>query len=266
MSGLEKYDAPAKAEWRLWAWKELASRTTVPIHETVVMYLAGPEPKDAEVAESLGFSRKNLIAVDVDASCINAQRAAGVMAVHTHIGHAVIAFPPAWELHGLLLDYCCGVTNDVMTMAMMLACGFRVNGGIVVNLQRGRDASCDPQAKATRLFGSKNRAAWFMEMACSGQLHSNAIVQQKARRHSSAAFLSYRSSVVKMDSCAFTITPKIRQTLQQLESKGIAHLPSGPIFDMMKRTGRGVNDSKTMDVSRKIIAARAVASRSREAV
>ncbi len=270
MAGLERYDAPEKAEWREWAWRELAKRSAVPVAEARVMYLCGPEPRDVPAALAAGFLRENLIAIDVNPESVMRSRKEGVTAVSATMWDAIHSYPEGWPLNGLLLDYCSGFSREQQLTALTLALFFRIDGGIVVNLQRGRDkiktwgAGLDPQDHRDKTFGDKNRAGWFIDIAATGRMTSHARLRRDARIGVRASFMSYRSNVVKMDSGAMTQTAKSRAIARRIGESVFLQMETAHMW-VNGRISMSLAAASNLDVSLngRMIAAKAVATRIR---
>lgn len=140
---------PDKHAWRLWAWREFTWRPKYS-HKTngPIIFLPGPDAApDIDAAQRAGIGKERLIAVDRDQICVDAARTLGLTAICGELNRVLAAWPVDWYLDGILADFYCGLTPDVVTLLQLSAQGDPMESSpigcsYVINVQRGRDGQC----------------------------------------------------------------------------------------------------------------------------
>lgn len=140
MSGLAEYMLPAKESWRRWQWEQIGRR--LPEREGVILYLRGPDDRDAWPATSAGVRALDLIAIDHDLGTVKAARRRGRLAIHGDLGDVVAAWPEHTPVNAVVADYCSGLvkSTSLLATALMFSPGVDHRTVVSVNLLRGRDA------------------------------------------------------------------------------------------------------------------------------
>lgn len=146
------YAFAQKDHWRRYVWNQLRDRVKVHPRDAVVIYLAGAQNLDREVAIKKGFHANNLIAVDSDKEVVTALRGSGQLAIHGDIHSVLFNWPSHTPASAVILDYCGGVSSP------------RV-GGIVSFLLRRQSAGCIVAVNALR---GRDDIAWVRSIAAKG--------------------------------------------------------------------------------------------------
>ena len=138
-----------KNHWRKWLWNRICERvseTTVEKSDAVVVYLAGEEDLDRDVALRKGFRFNNLIAVDKSRKVIECLKKKKVPCLYGEISDVVEAFNNSKEkIDVLICDYCHGVNGNVSKFVDKLTSSnfdnsFGDSPIIAMNFMRGRDS------------------------------------------------------------------------------------------------------------------------------
>jgi hypothetical protein len=147
------YEVEQKRHWRYWVWKRIADNCGVHPSFATVLFLSGPSPSDLQAAKKYGFKLRNIVAVDMNAECVEAARKAGCTAIQGSL-HEVVTKWNDGQIHGVVADYCFGLTLHNIIDSYQIAS--RVNA-CAFNFQRGRE--CDEESRKLRdYFNCKNRA------------------------------------------------------------------------------------------------------------
>lgn len=131
-----------KNNWRRWVWNRIDERLTVPKKDAVILYLAGKDNIDRDVALFHGFKSDNLIAIEKDMDAIRELRKKGALCINGDIIETASNWPLRIPVHVLLLDFCHGLTNKVLgdiPLLSILHPSF-METIIVINMLRGRDS------------------------------------------------------------------------------------------------------------------------------
>jgi hypothetical protein len=139
------YKFGQKNNWRNRCWNIIAESHKKRLADAKVLYLCGPEDLDREVAIRKGFKDKNLFAVSNDKDVVAALRAKKRSVIYGDILEVAQAFGE--KLDVLHLDLCTGLDSDVQRIAMALFANVKIGGTLLVNFQRGRDASSNHYRK-----------------------------------------------------------------------------------------------------------------------
>lgn len=137
--GIGDYNFEAKNAWRSAVWDEVARRRLTPVSDRV-LYLAGPQNRDAAEAVPRGFQGKNLIAVEADRRRAEALRADGVRTIQADLLDVMQFWPESRRVGVVIADFCYGLEPDCIDLLDLLATPPFLGATCVINLQRGRDS------------------------------------------------------------------------------------------------------------------------------
>lgn len=141
-----------KNNWRRWVWNRIVERLAVPPAEAVVLYLAGQQDLDREIAIQRGFKGHNLIAVERDELVAAQLRKKGVLTIQGEFGDVLQFWPLGHEIHVVFGDFCSDMTLKLWTAITLTAfLAYTKNAVLAFNFQRGRDQT----AAAHRLSARK---------------------------------------------------------------------------------------------------------------
>lgn len=205
----KNYDNGRKNNWRRWEWNRIVDFLVTPPREAVVLYLAGKDDLDRQIALSRGFRNDNLIAVDRDARIVNSLRASGSLAIKGDIFSAAIEWPLDKQVNVVIPDLCSGW--DLKTHTGLVACMIITAPEVVsLNFLRGRDKqvshakSCFPVEEKHRGFLAYGAAVSALareigkKQECGFDFVKNALIDL-----SSLAENSYKSGSQVFDSVVF---------------------------------------------------------------
>jgi len=132
-----------KKNWRRWAWNRVVERLSVPPAEALVVYLAGADDFDREVALQKGFKAHNLIAVERDKKALAALRSRGVLCIHGDFLDTLYSWPAHTNVHAVIGDLCCGLDVDLAIKIGRLSLSPALRTGLANtwNFMRGRELS-----------------------------------------------------------------------------------------------------------------------------
>lgn len=146
------YDFAAKRHWRRWVWNRIAERTKNP-RDALVLFLAGPEAPDIDVARAHGFRAQNMIAVERDPRVVSRLRGRKVLTIEGDLLQTLEAWPASRRVDVLLADLCSGLTQSTQEISRLLTLhGAFSDATIAVNLLRGREAAAGPLMTVARNF------------------------------------------------------------------------------------------------------------------
>lgn len=133
------YDNVTKGQARGWAWNRLTQQIPGRLErkKARIFCLIGDTTNELEAGISKGFSRHNIIGVDVKKEAVIMWRKAGGLAIQIPL-EAAIAFSKI-RPQGVIADFHCGI-NDMTfkTFLQAVACT-DMPGCIIINMLRGRD-------------------------------------------------------------------------------------------------------------------------------
>jgi hypothetical protein len=132
-----KYNVEEKRQWRFWVWKRIKQYCGVPSHSATVLFLSGPSPLDLEAADKYGFKRRNIVAIDTDLASVRSARKDGCRSAIQGDLHEIAMSWNDGPIHGIVADYCGGMSWDVAMKSRQLA---RVATATCFNFQRGRES------------------------------------------------------------------------------------------------------------------------------
>lgn len=106
-----------------------------------MVYLAGQNDFDSEIAKEKGFNINNLIAVDYNRKTTQRLRSSKRLTVCGDIMDVVEAWPITKKINVLILDFCCGLFTSIVEFLLKIPHFPQLSDSvIVINLLRGRDA------------------------------------------------------------------------------------------------------------------------------
>lgn len=163
------YDYGNKRQWRRWLWNRIAERTENR-REGLVLFLAGENAHDIEVAVSKGFHARNMIAVERAPDVCARLRSSGVLTIAGDLVETVRAWGHDRQISAVVGDFCCGLHSKIMSDlggALLTNPAFW-DATIAVNFLRGRDATMNDvrqnlQELAPSLF-DKHRGSLFCKL------------------------------------------------------------------------------------------------------
>jgi hypothetical protein len=130
-----------KNNWRRWTWNNVRERLHPTVRDSPILYLPGPEDLDRAVALSKGIHPDNLIAVDTCLRNVKRVRAGGGLAIHADIHDVIRAWPDHVLVAAVLLDYCHGLEDHLITAMEWMQRPPYMFAPVAVNLRRGQDRS-----------------------------------------------------------------------------------------------------------------------------
>lgn len=268
------YKFGQKNNWRRAMWNQVLLRTKGKEKTLPILYLAGPQDIDREVACQKGVPSGQMIAIDRSFDNVSRIREGGESAIHADAIEVLLSWPSDRPVAAVLLDFCCGLSR-----ALVLKLNRAVNrppfagAVIMVNFMRGRDADSNGIRSAMSEIGNpcltvngvrhdsaKHRAlqfllSWWIHLfARSGRAVGedaedvfNEFVQAGLRVQVPWLW-SYQSGNLVFDSAVFFPIAKRIDWQSMMESQGLSESK----FRKMQR------ELSTPSVSRKIAATLAV--------
>jgi len=136
----KNYGFGQKNNWRRTIWNEVLSRTAGKEKHQPILYLAGPQDMDRQIAIEKGVPPQNLIAIDRDTANVNSVRDGKAPAIQGDIIDVLWSWPESRPACAVMLDFCCGITWDVAGVYDAFQRKPLRNAIVMVNFMRGRDA------------------------------------------------------------------------------------------------------------------------------
>jgi hypothetical protein len=163
MSGADfDYRFGTKAQWRRTAWNRIVERLIVHPRDAVVLYLAGEQDLDREVALRKGFRANNLIAVERDSRVVSVLRANGVLTISGNIVEIVRAWPRERKVNVIFADLCDDIRSTNGPLLGGLINAAFAGAVIAVNFMRGRSKQAGDLVKLnTATFGEEMKHRGF---------------------------------------------------------------------------------------------------------
>lgn len=155
------YKVGVKNNWRRTVWNEVLARTNGRERSEVILYLAGPDDLDREVATRKGVPYANLIAIDRCSGNARAVREDGGSAIHADALDVLWAWPRNQPVCAVVLDFCCGLEYGVLGVYDAFDSKPLRDAVVAVNFQRGRDVFFNPGREVLRAYGMDALAARF---------------------------------------------------------------------------------------------------------
>lgn len=138
------YKFGTKNNWRRWMWNRIAERVETP-SEALVLFLAGEQMLDIDVAASKGFQRRNMLAVERDPDVLRRLRASGVLVIDGDICDVLASWPLHVNVGVVVADFCCGLERKVLeAFAKSWFFGAFAKCVMAVNMLRGREGALMP--------------------------------------------------------------------------------------------------------------------------
>ena len=147
------YQNKPKDHWRRRLWNEVLRRTKKREQDELVLYLAGPEDNDRQIAVSKGVPNENLIAVDLDEGNVKRVRERGGYAIQGDVIDVLWSWPKAVPVSAVLLDYCSGIERRNSGSCDVFSREVLENAVVAINFLRGRDPWSNPIRKSLDGFG-----------------------------------------------------------------------------------------------------------------
>jgi hypothetical protein len=141
MNGSTKnYKFGPKNNWRRTMWNKIKERLLMRPENAVVLYMAGRDDLDRDVAISKGFKHHNLIAVEKDAEVVKILRRQGKLAIHANLIDVLAAWQNL-QIGVVFADICCGITPSTIELLYSFFQNPDLSDSVVaVNLLKGRDS------------------------------------------------------------------------------------------------------------------------------
>lgn len=140
MIGIENYKFGRKNNWRRTVWNEICRRTKNKKNARI-LYLAGEQDLDREVAKQKGFDVRNMIAIEMDSSRAQKLRTKGVTTICADLLDVLYCWPPKHKVDVVVADFCFGFEMKCIDLYDSLYNPALNQAACVVNFQRGRDKS-----------------------------------------------------------------------------------------------------------------------------
>jgi len=266
------YKFGQKNNWRRAMWNEVLSRTSGRERVEPILYLAGPQDMDREIALSKGVHADSMIAIDRSRQNVDAIRELGASAINADAIDALMSWPSSRPVSAVLMDFCCGLDRHMASdlYVAMTRVPFR-NAVWMVNFMRGRDSTSNTLRDALReMFpspgavtangvkhdASKHRGAQFLMLRWLECFLSGERSLDRLRRVFAVGFerqkpwfWSYRSGNLVFDSAVFWPLSKGTDPLAYFQGQ------MGGTKAQFERIDRAFSDPK---VARKIAATLAV--------
>lgn len=225
--GIGNYKFGQKNHWRRTAWNEIASRVK-DRKNARILYLAGEQNLDSQVAEQKGFRKQNMIAVEIDKERTASLRTNGVNTINGDLMDVLFNWPWKHKVDVIVADFCFGFEAKSVDLYDSLSSPALVDAVCLINFQRGRDSSTNElrdfmgvegvysgrsDGELKEVASVKHRAAQYLRWhaletveACNGESlfgMNKKILESLLLTKMSPRFLSYRSGRIYMDSAIF---------------------------------------------------------------
>lgn len=168
------YNFSQKRAWRRWAWNRILERTEKP-RDAIVLFLAGENAHDIDVAVDRGFRRENMIAVENDKDVAESLRAKKILTIQGNLSSVLWSLKTK-PIDVVMADMCCGFVEESASVARALSVNpVFYSSTICANLLRGRDSFSNEIRKAF-MGNAKHRGNLFYWMygARMNEIHINA--------------------------------------------------------------------------------------------
>lgn len=140
-SGATKdYRFGQKNNWRRTVWNEVLRRTNGREKTQPILYLAGPEDIDRELAISKGVPAQNLVAIDSNPANVDSVRQGKNPAVCGDALDILWSWPAHRKVCAVMMDFCSGLSFNVTGIFDVFQRAPLRDAVVMVNFMRGRDA------------------------------------------------------------------------------------------------------------------------------
>jgi hypothetical protein len=149
--GIENYRFGQKNNWRRRVWNEISKRVKDKKNARI-LYLAGEQNIDAEIAAQKGYDPRNMIAVEIDKRRTKELRKKGVNTICGNLMDVLHSWPDNHKVDIIIADFCFGFESSAIDVYDSICCPPLVDAVVLVNFQRGRDHSTN---RIRSLFGKQ---------------------------------------------------------------------------------------------------------------
>lgn len=160
---IKNYKSGPKNNWRRTVWNEVLRRTNGREQEQPILYLAGPQDLDREIAVEKGVPTQNMIAIDFSTQNVGAVRDKGLPALKGDVADVLGSWPESRPVCAVMLDFCCGLTMQAVDVFELFERRPLRDSVVMVNLMRGRDQWSNRIREWCGGDGTTNFLPW---MAC----------------------------------------------------------------------------------------------------
>ena len=139
------YKFGPKNNWRRTVWNQISVRLAVPARDALVLYLAGKDDLDREIARRHGFRDENLLAIETSPEVVSALRSKGVNCINGSLHELITSWSATRPVDVVIADFCNGFTSSNLD-AIVFSCIWPAfhRAVIACNLLRGRDSETNP--------------------------------------------------------------------------------------------------------------------------
>lgn len=134
------YKSGQKNNWRRTIWNEVLSRTNGREKTELILYLAGPQDLDRQIAVEKGVPTQNMVAIDFSSENVDRIRQQKVPALSADIHEVLKSWPASRPVCAVLLDFCSGLTTEGLDVYDVFEREPLRKAVVMVNFMRGRDA------------------------------------------------------------------------------------------------------------------------------
>lgn len=142
MSGIDNYNFTDKNKWRESIWNSIRNRFPEKRdrENAVILYLAGEQNIDSELAVKHGFNLNNMIACEIDENTTSKLRKKKVNVIKEDIFDVMSCWGDTPKVDLVVCDLCCGLNiGHLFKMHSILAKKAFLRSVFMFNFQRGRD-------------------------------------------------------------------------------------------------------------------------------
>lgn len=117
MGDVVDYDYGNKRHWRRWVWNRIDERASA-ARGGIILFLAGQEAFDLNVARGKGFSQRNMIAIERDPRTLAHLRSMGILTIEGDLLEVLQSWPQHVSVTAVLADLCHGLKMRVYERAL----------------------------------------------------------------------------------------------------------------------------------------------------
>jgi hypothetical protein len=207
------YKSGPKNNWRRSVWNEVLSRTNGREKTEFVLYLAGPQDLDREIAISKGVPAENLIGIDWDQRNVKGVTGKRGCAVAGDALDVLWSWPENRPVCAVLLDFCSGIEFNNAAIYDAFEKKSLRNAVVMVNFMRGRDPWSNPIRDIQRQAGLMN-PLWCEDASGEMQIVADA-------SHRGAQFLKFHAHQIwQMGRDFKRLTTGCMTTLRKMQGQG----------------------------------------------